>query len=459
MTTQSQTLKLTTSLRRQVFSLAFPAVGEQFLNLLVGLADTYLVGHMTLAVTSQLGYGLAEGLAAVGLANNVIWLITTLFMAGAVGATALIARAIGARDTSEANGVVRQSVLLGVSMGIIGLAAMYWGAPLTMRMFGAEPAVAQLGVGFLHITAISMPLAGLMFMLNAAMRGAGDTKTPLLIMLLVNGLNILISWLLINGRFGLPALGVAGAAWGASIGRSVGGIVVLIVLLNARGVLKLDRLPRPDWDMLRRILKIGVPTGLEQFVFQGALIIFTVFVTGLGATAYAAHNTVLNAESISFLPGLGFAVAATTLVGQGLGAGDVQRARQSGHEAFFQAGIFMGIMGLLFVLVPEWFLSILVDNDDIVRAGALPLRFVGIIQPLLAANFVYAGALRGAGDTLWPLLIKLISPWLVRLPLAFFLVPLYGLTGAWIAMSTDLALQGVLAWWRFRGRGWERIRV
>lgn len=437
--------------------LALPAVGEQFLNMLVGLSDVYLIGHITQRAAQQLGYGSAEGLAGVGLANYVVWLITTLFMAGAVGSTALIARASGAKDVTEANNVMRQSVLLGLLMGLIGAILMYVFADTAMRLFGAPPEIVPLGVKFLHITALSMPLAGVMFMCNAVLRGVGDTKTPLLVMVLINGLNILISWLLINGRLGMTPLGVSGAAWGMALARGIGGLVVLAVLVRGVGMLKLDRLPRPSRETIRRIVRIGLPTGGEMLAFQSALIVYARFVTHLGTVPYAAHNTVINAESISFLPGLGFAVAATTLVGQGLGAEDRQFARRSGHEAYFQSAVFMTIMGLLFILVPEWFLSLLVDDPAVVAAGVTPLRMVGVIQPLLAANFVYAGALRGAGDTQWPLLIKLICPWLVRLPLAFWLIPLYGLSGAWIAMSIDLALQGVLAWWRFRGNRWERI--
>jgi multidrug resistance protein, MATE family len=441
--------------------LALPAVGEQFLNMLVGLSDTYLVGHISTTAAAQLGYDSAQGLNGVGLANYVLWIVTTLYMAGGVGSTALIARATGAKNNAEANDVLRQSVLLGLVLGLIGMVIMYATAPLAMQVLNASPRVTPLGVEFLRITAFSMPLAGIMFLCNATLRGAGDTRTPLLVMLLVNGINILVSWLLINGMWGFPPLGVAGAAWGTALSRAIGGIIVLLVVLRGVGILKLDRIPRPDWDIIRRIVRVGLPTGGEQFAFQSALVLFASFITGLGEVAYAAHNVVINAESISFLPGFGFAVAATTLVGQSLGAKDVARARQSGHEAFYQSAIFMGIMGVLFVLIPEFFLGLLTNNRAVVETGALPLRLVGVIQPLLAANFVYAGALRGAGDTMWPLLMKLISPWLVRIPLALLLMNVFGwgLTGAWIAMSADLALQGVLAWWRFRGNRWERIRV
>ena len=447
------------TLRWQVFLLALPAVGEQFLNMLVGLADTYLVGNMSVAAATSLGYGPAEGLTSVGLGSTVVWIVTTLFSACAVGSTALIARATGAKNGDEANATLRQSVFLGVVVGVLGMALMYGFAPLVMRLFSSDPTIIELGVSFLRIVAFSMPLAGVMFLCNAALRGSGDTRTPLMIMLFVNGINILVSWLLINGRFGLPALGVDGAAWGTMASRLLAGVVVLLILMKGRGLLHLDRVPLPNRAMLWRILRIGAPTGFELFIFQAALVLSTKFIAGLGTTAYAAHNVVINAESISFLPGFGFGIAATTLVGQNLGAQNPQRARRSGEIAYQQAAMFMSFMGLLFVLFPQVFLGILTRDQAVVEAGVTPLRMVGVAQPLLAANFVYAGALRGAGDTRTPLLIKIISPCFVGLPITLVLIPLLGLNGAWLALSIDLALQGLLGWWFFQKERWERITV
>jgi MATE family multidrug resistance protein len=448
-----------TQLRRTVFNLGLPAVGEQLLNLLVGLVDTFLVGHLAVGVAAQLGYGSAQALAAVGVSGYVIWTATTLFIAVAVGATALIARAIGAGRPDEANGALRQSMLLSVVMGIFTMVVIITTAPALVRVLGAPADVVPLAISFLRITALTMPLAALLFVGNAALRGIGDTRTPLMLMLVVNGLNIAIAWLLVNGHWGLPAMGVDGTAWGAAVGRGVGGLLVVLILMRGRETLRLDRFPWPERSMLGRLLRVGLPAGAEQMAFQSALIVYARMVTGLGTVAFAAHNTVLTIESMSFLPGAGFAAAATTLVGQNLGAGDVTLARRSANESFRQSVIFMGIMGVLFVLVPQWFLGLLVNDRAVVGAGVTPLRTVGIIQPLLAASFIFSGALRGAGDTRFPFIIKLISPWLLRLPLAMVLIPWLGLLGAWIALSSDLALQGILAWWRFRGNRWERIRV
>ncbi|MDQ5852641.1 MAG: MATE family efflux transporter, partial [Chloroflexota bacterium] len=259
MATRSLTLATAGSLRGRVLKLALPAVGEQFLNLLVGLVDTFLVGHLAASTAASLGYGSAQALAAVGLAGYVIWAATTLFMAVAVGATALVARATGARNTDEANSALRQALMLGGVMGFVALLLISLFAGQVMRLLGAPADVYPLGVAFLRFTALSMPLAGLLFVGNAALRGAGDTRTPLLVMFVVNGLNTLIAALLVNGHLGLPALGVLGSAWGAAVGRGAGGLLVLAVLIRGRGSLKLDRLPWPNWPMLRRLIRVGLP--------------------------------------------------------------------------------------------------------------------------------------------------------------------------------------------------------
>lgn len=447
------------NLRKYVFALALPAVGEQFLNMLVGLVDTFLVGHLSAGASTTLGYTSAAALAGVGLAGYVVWITTSLFAAVGSGTTALIARAIGGGDELTARAALRQSLILGLLMGLLAAVGSYVFAPDIMRLLGAQPDVQRLGVQFLRITALSMPLSGLLFVGNAALRGAGDTRTPLLLMLIVNGVNIVIALLFVNGGLGLPTLGVVGSAWGATIGRGLGGLLVIIVLLRGHGILYLRRWPTPDLTMLRRILRIGLPTGAEQLVFQGAIVIMARLITGLGTAAYAAHNTVITIESVSFLPGFGFGIAATTLVGQSLGANDIARARASTREAVLQGGFFMGLMGLLFIAVPRWLMAFMVNDPAVINAGATPLRLVGVFQIMLAANFIYSGALRGAGDTRFPLLVKLISPWLIRLPLAFVLTPMFGLIGVWLAMTIDMSIQGVAAWWRFRSNKWEKIEV
>src|SRR5262245_39117820 len=355
MTPQSlaQPMEHPTTMRRRVLLLALPAVGEQVLNTFVGLADTFFVGHLSSAAAALLGYTSAAALAGVGLANQMVWLVTVFFMAVSVGSTALIARAKGARDSETGNRVVRQSLLVGLIMGLLATLLGILFAQPALLLLGAGPDVLPRGVTFLRIAAITFAPAALLFIGTAALRGAGDTRTPLYVMFGVNVVNILCSWLLVNGNLGAPTLGVAGSAIGAAVARGGGGLVLMGLLLRGRSGLKLSLDLRPDWGMLRRIMRIGAPSGGELLVFQGALLIFVRFVTSLGTVAYAAHNVVLNIESLSFLPGMGYAIAATALAGQGLGAGRPNEAEASVYESLRQGGLMMTALGLVMILFPH----------------------------------------------------------------------------------------------------------
>jgi MATE family multidrug resistance protein len=290
------TLEQPVSLRRTVWLLALPAVGEQVLNTLVGLSDTFLVGHLSPAASARVGYSSSTALAGVGLANQLVWLITVFFIAVSVGSTALIARARGAGDHTSANRVTRQSLIVGLIMGVLASFVGMLLAEPAIQLLGADADVLPRGVTFLRIASSTFAPAALLFIGTAALRGAGDTRTPLMVMLGVNVVNIALSWLLINGNLGAPTLGVAGSAIGAAVARGGGGLVLIALLFRGRSGLKLSLDLRPEWDLLLRIVRIGAPSGGEQLVFQGALLIFVRFVTSLGTAAYAAHNVVLNID-------------------------------------------------------------------------------------------------------------------------------------------------------------------
>src|SRR5258706_5826000 len=222
------------ALRRSVLLLALPAVGEQVLNTLVGLADTFLVGHLDERAAAKLGYDRATALAGVGLANQMVWLVTVLFMAVSVGSTALIARARVANDMATANRTLRQSMIIGLAMGLIATAIGLALAVPFMRLLGAGPDVLPRSVTFLQIAALTFMPAALLFIGTATLRGMGDTRTPLYVMLGVNAVNIAISWLLVNGNLGAPTLGVAGSAIGAAVARGGGGLALVAILLPGR---------------------------------------------------------------------------------------------------------------------------------------------------------------------------------------------------------------------------------
>lgn len=447
--------------RRRVFSLALPAVAEQLLNTLVGLADVFLVGNLTLATMGLLGYNSATALTAVGLGNQFTWVMMVLFMAVGIGATALVSRAVGARDEASMARIIRQTVVMGAIVGGVATALGLLAAEPFLWLINAPAETRAIGATYIRINALAFLPAALLLAATASLRGAGDTRTPLLLMLGVNGLNIVVTWLLVNGQLGLPALGVTGAAIGTALARGLGGLAAVGLLLHGLSGLRLIPDLRPDGETLKRLLRVGLPTAGEQFVFQAALLIFVRFVTNLGTTAYAAHNVTITIESLSFLPGLGYAAATSALVGQALGARDPAEAERSAYEGLLQGGLLMSLLGALMFLFPQQLVSIFINDPEVIAAAVPPLRAAGLVQPALAVSFILLGALRGAGDTRWPLYSRLITTWVVRLPLTVVLVSWLGggLAGVWLAMCTDFTLQAIMVLWRFSSGKWQKIEV
>ena len=439
-------------LRRAVLTLAVPVIMEQLLNMAVMLVDTWLVGHLG-----------ASALAAAGLANQVVMLVSAIFMAIATGSTALVARRIGARDQSRANHALGQSIILGVVMGGVAMGLGIVFAYQTIAWLGAAPDVVEQGGNYLIVSSSSLILLAVLNIGNAALRGAGDTRMPMIIMAVVNVVNIVAAYSLIHGAAGLPALGVAGSAWGGSIARGVGGLLVLGVLLSGRRVLRLTgrNVVRVDLREMGRIVNIGVPAGLEQAAMRLAQLVFVTFITGLGTAAYAAYQVGITALSIAFMPGFAFAVSATTIVGQGLGMRRPDLSEAGARESWRLATLVMIVMGAVAFLFPEFLLRVFTDDAAVIEVGTLPLRVAAFGMPGLAASMVFSGGLRGAGDTWWPLLITATSLWLVRTFGGGALVNLFGLgmVGAWVAVDIDMTVRGVLFWWRFRLGRWKLIRL
>ena len=201
---------------------------------------------------------------------------------------------------------------------------------------------------------------------------------------MVNIVNVVVAWVLVEGVWGLPALGVLGAALGSAVGRAVGGFLVVALLLRGRAGLLL-RWRGPDLEMVRRMLRVGLPAGLDQLVSRLGMLAYVRVLSALGTAAFAAHQIALNGESISFMPGWGFAVAATTLVGQGLGARDEKRAEKDAMLTFYIAAAFMSVMGVVFIRFAPAVIGLFTDEAEVIALGSTPLRLIGVVQPFLAA--------------------------------------------------------------------------
>lgn len=439
-----------------LITLALPILGEQFFNILVGLVDTFLAGRIS-----------KEAIAAVGIASYVGWLASMLSGLIGIGAMALVARASGAQDRILANRITNQAMGLAGFFGLFMALLILSLSGLLPRLMGLKGEALPMATQYLQIDALGQFLYAYMLVGAACLRGAGDTRTPMLIMLVINVVNMVVSALLAFGFGPVPALGVVGIVIGTVTARALGGVLMLRVLTRGRGGLRLhlrdmvcQRAP------ILRILSIGGPAGLDSALMWTGHFIFLTFITRvsadpeIGIAAYAAHMIGIRFEAFSYLPAMAWGIAAGTLAGQALGAGDRVRARRVGHIAVLQLLPYGVLAACVYYLAAGPIYSAW-SNDPLVHEQGLPaLRLLACAQPALVALSVYVNALRGAGDTRVPLLFTLVGIFGVRVPLAYIcgVVLKGGLVGAWIGMCCDLILRSLLFTWRFaRGRWTEKV--
>ncbi len=437
--------------------LALPVLGEQFCNIAVGLVDTFLAGQISKDAT-----------AAVGLASYVGWLATMLTGFVGVGSTAVVARASGRRDRAEADHITNQSLALAAIVGaalMIGLLAAAGSLP---RMMGLADDAAAVATRYLRIDAFGQFMFAYLLIGAACLRGAGNTLTPMLIMIGVNVVNIIVSAGLSLGVGPLPAWGVTGIAVGTVTARSVGGVAMVWTLFRGRSGLQVRwadmgiRLPSA-----RRLLSIGGPAGLDSALMWSGHFIFLTFITRVtpdtqtGIAAYAAHMIGVRIESFSYLPAMAWGIAAATLVGQALGSGAPRQAVRTGHLAVLQLVPFSLLITAVYYLSAETIYD-LWSNDPAVQAQGVPaLRLGAFAQPALIPMIIYISALRGAGDTRFPLVFTVVGVFGVRIPVAYYcgVVLKGGLFGAWIGMCSDLVLRALLAASRFSRARWTAKSV
>lgn len=300
-------------------------------------------------------------------------------------------------------------------------------------------------------------------MVGAALRGAGDTQTPMKVTAFINLVHIVIAYGLIFGHFGLPRLGVAGSAWAASFSRMTGTAILVAVLLRGRAPVSLRGRGgwRPDLQLIQRLFRIGVPSMVEQGLLSVGMLLYGVLVIRMGTKIYAAQRITFQMISLSFMPGIGFATAATTLVGQSLGAGDPERAERGAWRATFSALTWMSTMGFLVAALGRPLMRLFIDDPEIIQMGADALKVIALTQPPQAFAQVLAGALRGAGDTRFPMWVTTAGIWLIRLPLAYLFGPVMRLSLAMIYVSNivDGTVRAILVYMRFRRGHWKEIEV
>ncbi len=447
------------SIVRQVVVLALPVLIEQTLAYLVGVSDTVLTGR----------YLRDSDLAAVTVGTYLFWSLCSLMMIVSAGATALVARRVGEGDFPAATRVCQQAMGLAWIVGSVLAVAGWFVTPGVVHAMNLRGEAEGEATVFLRVLLLVMPLIASEIVGVASLRGAGDTRTGMYVMLVINLVNAALSWALVVGLAGLPKCGLRGVAIGTAVGEALGGVILLTLLARGRSGLHLNArglIPQPD--EVRRIFRISLPAAGESLTNSACQLWFLGLINRIGETATAAHGVAIRCEAIAFLTVQAFAVAAGTLTGQYLGAKRPDLAAKAARTAWELGAIVISLLALGIYVRADWMFSLFLgDRPSSVAAIGVPvLRIVAFALPALATISVLTGALRGAGDTRWPWLIVIFGYLAVRIPLTYlFTLPTtegglgYGLSGAWMAMLIDLLVRGALVAGRFLHGGWKRIRV
>lgn len=422
-----------------------------------GHAET-AVGMIQLFLVGMLG---PAALSAVGIAQAFTGVLFTAMMSISRGALTMVAQAIGADSMEQASAATKQAftLLFGFSIlfGLFSLAI----SPYLIPALISDPEVIALGTPYLQVFFAGMPFMTLNRAVASCFQGAGDTRTPFYLAVLASTIQISTSYVLIFGHFGFPALGVTGAAFGGFTGRAVASLVGLGLLYSGRFSLTL--LPstsyRFNWDVARRILKIGVPSGIQGILRNGSGVVYLKFIgmTVLSTTAVAAYTIGNQMERILRRNGLAYGTVATALVGQSMGARDPDAAERNGWMTLLIAILTNVLLGIPVVLFARQFMGLFTDAPDVLDIGVVYVLALVLAEPFITASNTSGGALRGAGDTMPPMYYTLISQWFVRLPVAYVLAFTlgYGINGIWVALVVYGILQGVLTVWKFGQGEWK----
>lgn len=444
-------------MRIRILKLAWPAVLRMFLQSVVGIVDVMMIGSLG-----------AAALAAVDMSNRLMFVLIGALTALTIGSTALVARYTGAKNQEKANQVIVQSIVSGIILStLLAVLGIIFAEDLLRLMMilmeEVDNFVLRNGSVYLKIVFASMIFGLPLMIINALLQGIGDMKTPLYIMVVTNIINTVCNYLLIFGIGFFPELGVAGAAIGTALGRVVGALIGFGVLIHGKSGIKIDLAKvkfKLDLKVIKDIFIIGIPASIEQLIRQGSQIVYTLLIAGLGTITVAANAIIMNGQMIPIMIGFGFSMAATTLVGQSLGAQKEELAKEYGKQTAYLTMIIMGVISIPMFIWTTPIIKLFSDNLSVVSIAKPAMKISILMQPVFAILMVISGALRGAGDTKWTMYITAIGNWGVRMVLSLLLGYYlgYGLIGFWIAMVIDIGVRTVLIMWRYSSDKWQEIQ-
>ena len=430
-----------------VWGLAWPSIIANILFASVGVVALKAVGSLG-----------TDAVAAVGTGGRIFFVIQSIMMAISTGTTALVAKAYGARRYQEASQVLFDSILISIFLSFISIFVIWVAGDDLLGMFGLETNAKQLAIDYLKVLILFSPTFGVSIVAGSAIRAAGDVKTPLFIGLIQNALNIYLVLGFVNGNYGLPELGVIGAAYAGGISFAFGAALTILVWILQFVTIPLPKLNDFSFSRFRELIRVSTPAGLEQGVFQLGLLIYFWIISLYGNAPIAAYNVGINILMLSFMVGQGFTIAGATLTGQYIGAQNAKEAKRSGWRSAGLTMVSMSVLGIILALASRPIAGYFVQDEEVIRLTVLFVWLLGIMQPLMALEFALGGALRGAGDTKSPLIIVSISLICFRLSFAGIFVLLnFPVEYIFGSLIIDYFVKGILFTYRFESERWIKI--
>jgi putative MATE family efflux protein len=439
------------SIGRAIVLLAVPMVLEMCMESLFGIVDVFWVAHLG-----------ADAITTVGLTETCMTVLYCIALGLGMGATALVARRTGEKDEQAAGLVAVQAILAGLVIAGVTAAVGYIFAPNLLRLMGGSDEVLRVGSGYTRTMFAGSASIFLLFLINAVLRGAGDAATAMRVLWIANIVNICLNPCLIFGVGPFPRLGVTGSALGTTIGRGIGVLVQLWVLGSSRSRLVIGaRQIRLDLAVMLRLIRLSISAVFQYLVQMASWIGLVRIMASFGSAAVAANTLAIRVIIFALLPSWGMSNAAATLVGQNLGAGKPKRAEQSVWRTGLYNMIFLGGVGLIFIIFADPIIALFTSDPTVAPLAASGLRIFSYGYISYSWGMVVTASFNGAGDTFTPTMLNLVCFWLCQIPVAWTLAfhTSLGPRGVFTAAVIGDTLLAVTSILLFRRGKWKRTVV
>lgn len=423
-------------IRRKILSMILPITVESVLQMTNGIISMAMIGRIDSVAVS-----------ALGISNNIFNIIWELFKGISTGVSVLVAQAYGANNYNKLRKVATQTLFISIILVMILQQILFWNTENILKFFNPSEELLSSAAMHLKITTWGLPFITVVLLVGGVFQGMGNAKTPMKVAIIMNLVNIIFSNILIFGRFGINPMGLKGAAYAILIAQFIAAVIGLIALFGKQGPLRLEERQslRIELSEVLPAYRVGIPVSCERIFWQVASIILTKAILTYGEISYAAYQLGLQAESISYMPGAGFGVAATTFIGYSIGARDMNQGRKY-LKQLTKWGIMLTIFtGGLLIFFPKQIMRILTNDMDIIKIAAVYLFVMGLVQFPQNLKGVVEGALRGAGFSKTPTIISMFGLWGVRVPLSLLgtYVFDFDITFIWIVFGIDLIFRFV----------------